>query len=42
MLLQNYKVFFQKENGEIINQLDLGGQSRGLVGFAWERFTTRN
>ena len=30
------QVFFQKENGEIINQLDLGGQSRGLVGFAWE------
>ena len=30
------QVFFQKENGEIIDQLDLGGQSRGLVGFAWE------
>ena len=23
------QVFFQKENGEIMNQLDLGGQSRG-------------
>ena len=30
------QVFFQKENGEIIDQLDLGGQSRGLVGFSWE------
>ena len=30
------QVFFQKENGEIIDQLDLGGQSRGLVGFNWE------
>ncbi len=30
------QVFFQKENGEIINQLDLGGQTRGLVGFNWE------
>ena len=30
------QVFFQKENGEILEQLDLGGQSRGLVGFAWE------
>ena len=30
------QVFFQKENGEIIDQLDLGGQSRGLVGFTWE------
>ncbi len=30
------QVFFQKENGEIIEQLDLGGQSRGLVGFTWE------
>ncbi|MBF96042.1 MAG: Basal-body rod modification protein FlgD [Alphaproteobacteria bacterium MarineAlpha9_Bin4] len=30
------QVFFQKENGEIIEQLDLGGQSRGLVGFSWE------
>ena len=26
----------KKENGEIIDHLDLGGQSRGLVGFAWE------
>ncbi len=32
----NLQVFFQKENGEIINQLDLGGHSRGLVGFALE------
>ena len=31
------QVFFQKENGEIINQLDLGAQSRGLVGFSWEK-----
>ena len=31
------QVFFQKENGEILNQLDLGGQSRGLVGFSWEK-----
>ena len=31
------QVFFQKENGEIINQLDLGGQNRGLVGFSWEK-----
>ncbi|MDC3024019.1 flagellar biosynthesis protein FlgJ [Alphaproteobacteria bacterium] len=31
------QVFFQKENGEIIDQLDLGGQSRGLVGFNWEK-----
>tara|TARA_B100000029_G_C17432187_1_gene908275 strand:- start:32 stop:721 length:690 start_codon:yes stop_codon:yes gene_type:complete len=30
------QVFFQKENGEILEQLDLGGQSRGLVGFSWE------
>ena len=30
------QVFFQKENGEILDQLDLGGQSRGLVGFNWE------
>jgi flagellar basal-body rod modification protein FlgD len=30
------QVFFQKENGEILDQLDLGGQSRGLVGFSWE------
>ena len=30
------QVFFQKENGEILEQLDLGGQSRGLVGFTWE------
>jgi flagellar basal-body rod modification protein FlgD len=30
------QVFFQKENGEILDQLDLGGQSRGLVGFTWE------
>jgi flagellar basal-body rod modification protein FlgD len=30
------QVFFQKENGEIINQLDLGSQNRGLVGFSWE------
>jgi flagellar basal-body rod modification protein FlgD len=30
------QVFFQKENGEIINQLDLGSQKRGLVGFSWE------
>ena len=30
------QVFFQKDNGEIIEQLDLGGQSRGLVGFTWE------
>ena len=30
------QVFFQKENGEIINQLDLGAQKRGLVGFSWE------
>ena len=28
------QVFFQKENGEIINQLDLGSQNRGLVGFS--------
>ena len=31
------QVFFQKENGEIIDQLDLGGQSRGLVGFSWDK-----
>ena len=31
------QVFFQKENGEILEQLDLGGQSRGLVGFSWEK-----
>ena len=31
------QVFFQKENGEILNQLDLGGQGRGLVGFSWEK-----
>jgi flagellar basal-body rod modification protein FlgD len=31
------QVFFQKENGEIINQLDLGAQKRGLVGFSWEQ-----
>ena len=31
------QVFFQKENGEIIDQLDLGGQSRGLVGFNWDK-----
>ena len=31
------QVFFQKENGEIINQLDLGSQNRGLVGFSWEQ-----
>ena len=30
------QLFFQKENGEILEQLDLGGQSRGLVGFSWE------
>ena len=30
------QVFFQKENGEILEQLDLGSQSRGLVGFSWE------
>ena len=30
------QVFFQKENGEILDQLDLGGQSRCLVGFTWE------
>ena len=30
------QVFFQKENGEIIDQIDLGAQSRGLVGFSWE------
>ena len=29
------QVFFQKENGEILEQLDLGSQSRGLVGFSW-------
>ena len=31
------QVFFQKENGEILEQLDLGGQSRGLVGFSWNK-----
>ena len=31
------QVFFQKENGEILNQLDLGSQNRGLVGFSWEQ-----
>ncbi|MBJ57010.1 MAG: flagellar biosynthesis protein FlgJ [Rickettsiales bacterium] len=31
------QVFFQKENGEIIEQLDLGGQTRGLVGFNWDK-----
>ena len=36
MLLQNYKFFFYNLNGEIINQLDLGGESWGLCGFAWE------
>ena len=30
------QVFFQEEDGEILDQLDLGGQSRGLVGFSWE------
>ncbi len=30
------QVFFQEENGEILDQLDLGGQSRGLVGFNWD------
>ena len=30
------QVFFQKENGEILEQLDLGSQSRGLVGFSWK------
>ena len=30
------QVFFQKENGEILDQLDLGSQSRGLVGFTWK------
>ena len=31
------QVFFQKENGEILEQLDLGSQSRGLVGFSWNK-----
>ena len=31
------QVFFQKENGEILKQLDLGSQSRGLVGFSWDK-----
>ncbi len=30
------QVFFQRENGEILEQLDLGSQSRGLVGFSWK------
>ena len=30
------QVFFQGENGEILEQLDLGSQSRGLVGFSWK------
>ncbi len=31
------QVFFQNKEGEILNQLDLGGQSRGLIGFNWEK-----
>ena len=30
------QVFFQNQNGEILNQIDLGAQSRGLIGFNWE------
>ena len=35
MPLQKYKSFFRKKM-ENYDQLDLGGQSRGLVGFSWE------
>lgn len=30
------QVFFQNQKGEILNQLDLGSQTRGLIGFNWE------